>query len=137
LNSNRDLLAASGTSEDNAIQVFELESGIWQPHLTITVELSSSFSFASPDGIPVLAIASPTSFRVLQYISGVWTRRGQEKLEWVAPDSTVELSVSLSAISISLDGRSLLLDLASGISQNRKSIQNPSQHTHHPYAKKK
>jgi hypothetical protein len=104
LNSNGDLLAASGSSEDDAIQVFELENGIWQPHSTITVELSSSFSFASPDGIPVLAIASPTSFRVLQYISGAWTRRGQESLEWVAPDSTVELSVSLSAISISLDG---------------------------------
>jgi hypothetical protein len=104
LNSNGDLLAASGSSEDDAIQVFELENDIWLPHSTITVEPFSSFSFASLDGIPVLAIASPTSFRVLQYISGAWTQRGQESLEWVAPDSTVELSVSLSAISISLDG---------------------------------
>jgi hypothetical protein len=115
LNSEGNLLAALGDSGNDPIQVFEFDdknNGSWNPHSVVSLSESSSFSTdasvdlasAANGGVPVLAVASTLSFRVLEYVKGDWRPRGQESLEWVSADDNTISSVSASAISISLDG---------------------------------
>ena len=104
LSSDGTLLAASGI--EDAVRFFELKDDTWQPHSTFLMGSASVFSLASSNDIPVLAVASATSFGVVEFIGGAWTSRGQTSLNWVSTKSTVE-SVEVYAISISPDGLTL------------------------------
>jgi hypothetical protein len=79
---------------------------------------TSIVSIASSDGLPCVAIASISSFRVVQYVNGIWISRGQEEIKWESSDGVVETGVSTSAIVLSRDGNIL----AAGFLDRNKEI---------------
>jgi hypothetical protein len=114
LNQEGTWMTALGVSGN--VQVYNRKVGTdWTSHSTILVEESSSFSTdaamdlaSANDGSPMVAIASSTSFRVIQYTNGQWKSRGQDPMAWVSADGTVESIVSFSAIALSWNGQVLV-----------------------------
>jgi hypothetical protein len=101
-------LGVTGTGQAHNRQ----EGTDWTSQSTILVEESSSFSddqamdlASATDGSPMVAIASSTSFRVVQYTNGQWRSRGKTLIAWVSADGAVESIVLSSAIALSRNGQ--------------------------------
>lgn len=107
LSSEGSLLAASSLAAGDPIRVFALENGSWNSLNTVpsdpsnTISGVSTLAIASAGGIPVVAVAYDSFFRVLEYVNGSWRSRGQASIPWVSADSVVEVSVAIAAVQLS------------------------------------
>ena len=114
LDGDGKLLAAAGDSGLDAVRVYkrnDATTGGWDlliPVINVDPMTlfsgSSSVSIATPKGIPRVAIASTSSFRVVQYVDEAWIVMGPGNFEWITSNDELESDVSISGIALSNDG---------------------------------